>query len=161
MGGAHLYKAIPQCKLLRWTSQHGGSEFTAELKQNENGFVYLDIPDEYIHELFEILGETGAEIPPYFGKGKAGAHISVILSQEAAGKEGLFIEEIGQKFTFRIVQTDTLAPDGFAGVKAVSFLTVASPELEKLRAHYGLSPRLGETHDFHLTFAITKEPKPK
>ena len=77
LGGAHFYKAIPQAKLLRWTYQHGGSEFTAELKQDAKGFVYLDVPDEYVHELFEILGETGETLPPYFGKGRAGAHIVV------------------------------------------------------------------------------------
>lgn len=155
-GGAHLYQAIPQCKLLRWTWKHGGAEFTAELKQNQKGFVYLDIPDEYVYELFEILKEAGAELPPYFDKNQVGAHISVILSKETAGMQSPPIAEVGQKFTFRIVQTDVLKPDGFAGVKSVSFLSIVCPELEQLRTQYGLSSRIGNTHDFHLTFTVTK-----
>ena len=68
LGGAHLHAAIPQCKLLAWTLKHGGAEFTAELKQNAQGFVYLDVPDEYVYELFAILGETGAQVTSLFWK---------------------------------------------------------------------------------------------
>lgn len=153
LAGAHIKLAIPQMQVLQWQIKHD-PVFTAELKQNDAGFVYLDIPDEYVRTLFENCAEAGAELPPYFGPGMAGAHISVIMSGEM--KKGMQIADIGKKFQFRIVHTDTVKPAGWQSAKSVQFLTIECPELEWVRKRHNLSSRIGGDHDFHLTYAVQK-----
>src|SRR5579862_5241296 len=155
LAGVHMHQAIPQLKVLRWKWTHD-PVLTAELKQDKRGFVYLDIPDENLNSLLELCGDNRAELPPYFGKGRAGAHVSVILSQEMLGRNGLKIEDIGKKFTFRIVNMDAVKPDGWKGVGKVHFLTLSCPQLESMRVRYGFSPKI-DNHDFHLTFGIQKD----
>jgi len=154
LGGGHVSQAIPQLKVLQWKWKYNPI-LTAELKQDERGFAYLDIPDEYVDSLFELFGDKQAELPPYFGKGRAGAHVSVILIEEL-GAHGLKMEDIGKKFTFRIVNMDSVKPDGWKGVNKVYFLTLSCPEIESLRVRHGLPPKINH-HDFHLTFGIQKE----
>lgn len=154
LAGAHIKLAIPQMKVLQWQIKHN-PVFEAELKQNGAGFVYLDIPDEYVHSLFEHCGEVGAELPPYFGPGMAGAHVSVIMSGEM--QKGMQIADIGKKFQFRIVHTDTVKPAGWQSAKSVQFLTIACPELEEVRMRANLPSRIGGDHDFHLTYAVKRK----
>ncbi len=153
LGAGRLYQLTPQLKLLHWKMVHNPT-LTGELKQAKNGFVYLDIPDEQLHSLFELYKSQGMELPPYFGKGMAGAHISAILSEEMA-KSGITINDIGKKFTFRIANVDSVQPDGWKGVNKVHFLTLSCPELESMRMRNGFSPKI-QDHDFHLTFAIER-----
>ena len=40
LGAGHMHQAIPQLKVLHWKSTHKPT-LTAELKQDENGFVYV------------------------------------------------------------------------------------------------------------------------
>lgn len=150
MAGAHFYRAIPQMRLLQWKWQHN-PVLTAELKRSGD-FVYLDIPDEYVRTLFELC-EGRAELPPYFGPGMAGAHVSVMTGDEPIPRE---ISDLGKRFSFSIVNMDSVKPDGWKGVNKVYFLTLSCPELEEVRIRHGLSPRM-HGHDFHLTFGIERE----
>jgi hypothetical protein len=154
LGGAHLHQVFPQLKVLQWKWQNQPS-LSAELKQDDRGFVYLDIPDEHVNTLFQLCDEAGAELPPYFGKGMAGAHVSVISSDEM--RAGLTIADVGKKFNFRIVNADAIRPSGWKGVDKVWYLTLDAPELESLRVRNGFSPRISD-HDFHLTFGIKRAP---
>lgn len=156
LAGARMHQIIPQLKILQWKWNYN-PVLTAELKQDARGFVYLDIPDEYVHALHALYKEAGAELPPYFGKGMAGAHVSIILSDEMHTKPGLALGDIGKKMQFRIVHADSVKPEGWKGVDKVSFITLSCPEAESLRTRCGLSPRISD-HDFHLTFSITKAP---
>ncbi len=157
LAGGRTYLAMPQLRALRWQWKHE-PVLTAELKRDPKGFVYLDIPDEYVHSLCPISGDSRAELPPYFGKDRAGAHVSAILSEEMIAKGMPDIAEIGKKFSYRIVQTYDVKPEGWKGVDRVYFLTLDCPELEAMRVKNGFSPRISD-HDFHLTYAIRKEPK--
>lgn len=145
--GIYINRTIPQAKVLQWIGDYK-PKMEAVLRQDERGFVYLDIPDDYILSLHEHL-EKDATLPPYFGPGKSGAHVSIIATLEMAGE----ISELGKTFEFRIAQTDSLKPLHFDGVSQVSFLTLACPEMESLRIKYGFTPRLNG-HDFHLTYAL-------
>lgn len=148
----HLQKAAPQIKVLKW-KWVVQPECVAELKQAKNGFVYLDIPDEYLNNLLELCDDPNVKLPPYFGPGKAGAHVSVIMAEEMRNRRGFTLPEIGKKFTFRISHMDALKPGGWDGVKTVYFLALTSPELEALRSRHHFSPKISD-HDFHITFAI-------
>lgn len=117
------------------------------LMRKADGFVYLKVDDDYIHALFPMLGiqEKGFKEPPYFRtKNSPGAHISVFY-----GDERVIPEEIGQHFSFELKKIVMVKPS-----KYISYvvLEVESPELEKLREKYGLSPKL-HGHEFHITLA--------
>ena len=152
--GIHVSQVIPQGKLLYWVNTYK-PQFEAVLKQDTNGFVYLDINDDFIKNLHQTFAPAEAQLPPYFGPGKAGAHISVILKDESQPGQ-LALAEIGQSFAFRLVNINTVQPKGFTDVNRVWFLTTACSQMGDLRAKYGLSSRIHGDHDFHLTFAVQK-----
>ena len=83
----------------------------------------------------------GIDPPPYFKKGMAGGHISVILAAEKRGQT----PKLSQKFSFRISQQTPLTG------KKNSPCSFGCPELEQVRLEQGLSLRLGSDHDFHIT----------
>ena len=156
--GSQINQAIPQLKLLQWVWKHK-PVLSAELKQDKNGFTYLDIPDEYVRSLFKYFEIDQAQLPPYFGRKMAGAHVSILSSNEMKMKPGLTIGELGKKFDFRIVDMRSLKPEGWKGVDKVYFLTLRCLEAESMRSGYGFSPEISEHHDFHLTFGMQKSNK--
>lgn len=151
--GIHIRQAIPQIKLLHWKNTYQPT-LEAILKQDSKGFVYLDIQDEDLKSLYAAFKQAKMELPPYFSPGMAGAHVSVILGNEARAG-GIKVAEVGQKFTFRIAEVISLKPES-SSLSKVWFLTLTSPEMDVLRVRYGLTPRIHGDHDFHLTFAIEK-----
>ena len=52
------------------------------LRRDEQGMVYVKIDNNYIHKLIEFIKAEGFKVPPYFGEGLHGAHITVISSEE-------------------------------------------------------------------------------
>ncbi len=147
LAAAHLKQAIPQYKLLQWKYETAPL-LEGILRRNDQGFVYLDIPDEQIFSLLKYCGKKGIEPPPYFKKGMAGGHISVIVVREKTGQ----IAKLGQKFSFRVSHADSFD----LGTKKVHLVAVACPELEQVRLEQGLSRRLGGDHDFHITYGKEK-----
>lgn len=143
-----IFQVIPQIKVVEWKWKRGGT-IEGELCRDERGFVYIKIKDEIVFELHEIFGDS---LPPYFGKDKHGAHISVMSAGELSKQ--INIDEIGKTFKFEIASFDSLRPDNFKGVEKVSFLSLASSELEALRSKYGLTSKIHGNHDFHITFSV-------
>lgn len=124
-----------------------------QLVVKSDGFGYLKVDDNYIHNLFPMLGleEDGFKKPPYFRTNEApGAHISVFYVNE-----NIMPEEVGQYFHFELKQIVIVKPS-----KDTSYavLQVESPELEKLREKYGLSPKLFG-HDYHISLAKKTTPR--
>lgn len=126
------------------------------LEQTEKGFVYLNVSDDYILQLYPFLlgNESALEIPPYFTKDGIGAHITVVPSSEFIEK-GIYLleEEIGRELRFTTTGIYSVKPDGWASVKHIWYLSVYCPELENFRQSKGLSPKVND-HDFHITIAI-------
>lgn len=144
-----LSRVIPQIRVIDWKWRtHPTLE--GELCRDERGFIYLKVKDEIIFELNKIFGDSS--LPPYFGGGKYGAHVTVIPVGEL-GKD-IPISEIGKTIKFNIAFCDSLKPEGFKGVNKVSFLSLSAPELDSLRSKYGLTPKVHGTHDFHITFGV-------
>lgn len=115
----------------------------------DDGFVYVDVDDDYIHALFPLLGleEEGFDEPPYFRNSSSpGAHISVFYVDERIEPE-----EVGQTFHFELREIVVIS----AGKANYAILQVYSPELEELRAKYGLKPKL-QGHEFHISLAKKK-----
>lgn len=142
-----LKQVIPQMRVIEWKWRtHPTLE--GELCRDARGFVYVKVKDEILFELNELFGDS--DLPPYFGRGKHGAHITVIPAGEL-GKE-IPMSEIGKTIKFTIAFCDTLKPGGASGTHEVSFLSVSAPELDAFRSKYGLTPKVHNTHDFHVTF---------
>jgi len=145
VGGFHIFRGIPQFRLLQWKNQTHPPQ-TAVLRQDAKGFVYLDVPDETLQSLRAYCTGDHVKEPPYFKPGMAGAHVSVMFPGEVGH---LRAEDIGRKFSLRYVHVDS--------VNGYHFVALSSPELEQLRASYGLAQRLHSDHDFHLTFGKTSQ----
>lgn len=126
---------------------------TGQLKIDGRGFVYLDISDEIIFDLFAILDNSNTTIPPYFGDNLYGAHISVVLASES--RLNAHINLIGKELPFTITGCYSVEPENWEEVERVWFLTIDSPELSLVRTKLGLEPKI-MNHDFHITFAIQK-----
>ncbi len=60
------------------------------------------------------------------------------------------IAEIGQEFTFTVMELRTVKVTNNNKMKKIWLLAVAAPDLERLRESYGL-PSLLKNHDFHIT----------
>jgi len=130
---------------------------TGTLKQTKDGFVYLKIPNNVINGLFACIDEEDIQKPPYnIGKYKSiGAHISVMHSDELKEKD-TEINEIGEHISFKLGKFYSTKPEGWAEMERVWFVTVESPELERLRKKYKLTKKLNG-HEFHLTCAVRRK----
>lgn len=120
------------------------------LAQDSEGFVYVDIPNDFVDKLFPMISEKGFVKPPYFGAGLHGAHISVIYASEAK-KNNIKIKESGQTIYFSPTACRIVKPSKWKDVDEVYIITINAPALNKLRRRYGL----GETaYPFHITIGI-------
>lgn len=121
------------------------------LKEKE-GFVYVDLDDAFIYDLFPLIEEEGFEMPPYFGKeGLVGAHITVIDQIEAPLLHGKKVKECGKEISFTLKECKVVSPPSF---EKAYLITVEAPMLDQIREKYGFSHK---KWDFHITIGI----KPK
>jgi hypothetical protein len=122
------------------------------LKQKENGYLYLEVTRDFIAKTLPLIEIQGRIAPPkhYSSKRGIGAHISVIYENELIQNEIWAIQELGQSFPFKIKELRTIKLTKDGRIKKLWLLAVEAPELEKLRASYGL-PHLLKGHDFHIT----------
>jgi hypothetical protein len=127
-------------------------EQTGILKQKPNGFLYLEVSSDYIADALQLIEVPGKLIPArhYTSKKGIGAHISVMYEDEQTLNEIWEIKELGQQYTFQILELRTVRIRKDNQVKKLWLIAVSSPELEALRMSYGLSPLL-KSHDFHIT----------
>lgn len=118
-----------------------------KLVQQADGYAYIKVDDRYIHELFPLLqaADEGFKKPPYFRRSDApGAHISVFYENEHVKAQ-----EAGTSFAFTLNDIKAIDVNKY---ESYIILQVSAPELEKLRKHYGLSPKL-KGHEFHISIA--------
>ena len=132
------------------------------LKQKGNGYLYLEVSKDFIAEALPLIDAPGKIVPPrhYTSKKGIGAHISVMYENEQILNEIWEIKELGQEFTFTVMELRTVKLNKDNKVKKLWLLAVAAPELEKLRESYGLSSRLKD-HDFHITIGTQVPGKPQ
>jgi len=133
------------------------------LKQEPNGFTYLDVDDGYLTHLGEWIKKDGFEIPPYLAPGLAGAHITLVrpprLGEELFSKKATPIEplslpqmdEVGETFSFSLKGCEIVKPRALPNVESLFIITVHAPRLEELIDKYHL-PHLG--FDFHITIGM-------
>jgi len=122
------------------------------LKQKDNGYLYVEVSNDFIAETLPLIVAQGKLVPPrhFASKKGIGAHISVIYENELIQNEIWEIAELGQEFTFSVMELRTVKLTRDNKMKKLWLIAVAAPGLEKLREKYGLSSRL-KGHDFHIT----------
>jgi hypothetical protein len=121
------------------------------LAQTKSGFVYVEIEDAYIHQLYPLLTQKflKATKPPYFGPGLTGAHISLIYPNEQISIPNFELEK-QYDFTIKDLVRARIVN------KYYYVLLVSSPALIKLRQRYNLPEKLdfkGYEIDLHITIA--------
>jgi hypothetical protein len=122
------------------------------LKQKDNGYLYVDVSNDFIGQILPLIDAPGKIAPPrhYTSKKGIGAHISVMYEDEQIDNEIWEISELGQEYTFAVMEIRTVKLNRDNKMKKLWLLAVDAPELEQLRMNYGLSPRL-KGHNFHIT----------
>lgn len=116
-----------------------------------NGFSYLDINDDFIHQIYPLLGYLEAMKPDYFTteNNYIGAHISIIYPEE---NTQLDANEANKRIEFEIVG---LFCADLADTRYFAF-KVNAPELIRIRQKYGLSDKMqlkGCMIESHITIA--------
>ena len=131
------------------------------LKQKDNGYLYVDVSNDYVAQALALIEAQGKIVPPshYKSKKGIGAHISVIYENEQIENEIWEIKELGQEFTFTIMEIRTVKLNKDGRLKKLWLIAVSAPELEKLRESYGLASKL-KNHDFHITIGTQVPGKP-
>lgn len=132
------------------------------LKQKDNGYLYVEVSNDYIAAALPLIEAAGRIVPPrhYTSKKGIGAHISVMYENELILNEIWDIKELGQEYSFSVMELRTVKLTKDNKVKKLWLLAVAAPELEALRESYGLSPKL-KGHDFHITIGTQLPGKPQ
>jgi len=123
------------------------------LKEKSNGYLYLDVSDEYIVQAIDLIDVPGKMLPSrdYTKQNGIGAHISVIFENERCREQIYEVLEVGQEFSFSIKELGTLQARNDRD--KIWVLAIDAPELEALRKSYGLPP-LARDQDFHITIGL-------
>lgn len=122
------------------------------LKQDKEGFVYVDLPNDYIYKLVGLIEEDGFVEPDYFeGDGRVGAHISVVYASESERYNVGKIEEVGTTIYFRVNGCEIVQPRIDPEIDSYYLVTVDAPILAKIRKKYGLPPH---KYPFHITVGV-------
>ena len=124
---------------------------TGLLKRNALGLTYLDIDDNYIHQIFPLIKDNEIMKPEYFGDDLVGAHISVIYPSE---ETLCHAAALNQQHLFSVSGLYS----GIIENKKYYFLKVKAPSLTALRRRCGLEDKLFFKNywiDLHITVGIS------
>src|SRR5579872_6171122 len=129
------------------------------VRQDNQGFVYLDISNAFIDLFLSELQEK-AERPPYFGdSGPFGAHIPLITAREwQRAFSWSKMQDLSKELSFTVTGCYAVVPEGWPEMEKVWIITVASQELEALRERCWLPAKLGN-HLFHIVAGVQKKEK--
>lgn len=111
----------------------------------------LLVPQALVDGLFASLDEHGVEKSPNR------AHITVFTDDELNSIGQDKITERGKSYAFTLGSVRHVRPRGWKNYDRCWFVACHSPELEKLRVSYGLTPR-PNNQQFHITFAVREAP---
>lgn len=123
------------------------------LKQTEDGFLYIELPKEYVFEILPLLNRAHIAPPPYFEAAKVGAHITVATAQEMADRGYPMSRYLGQSIPFSIDSLCQVELENSQLGSKLYMLKIESPTIAEIRQHLGLSPKI-RGYDFHITVAV-------
>ena len=125
---------------------------------SSSGWGLLEVPNAIVNGLFDALHEPGIELPPGPKDSKQlNAHISVFTKDETDKIGRDKISERGHFFHYTLGPMRVVKPAGWDEMALCWFVELKSPELEKLRKSYGLTPLPKGDHPFHITVAVRRK----
>lgn len=139
-------------EILSYTENH--LPLSGTLKKSEH-FIYVDVEDNYIHQLVSFIEDEGFEKPPYFGSPQlVGAHITVVYPDEMHQDKVQRSYIPTQQISFTLKECQIVHPLRLKEIDEVYLIAVESPELDTIRQQLGLPKK---KYDFHITIGM----KPK
>ena len=124
---------------------HGSLKRTGDL-------VYLDIDDNFIHELVSFIQKEEFEAPPYFGDPDlVGAHITVIYPDEMETYGIDMVPELGSMMEFVPTACQIVYPSEWEEVDEVYLVIVDAPKLDTIRKQLGLPEKI---YRYHITIGV-------
>ncbi len=123
------------------------------LKQTQDGFLYVEIPDEYIFQLIPLISKGSICPPPYFKKGQVGAHITVAMSSEIENVKASNIPYLGKKVSFSVLHLERVILENSSMGSEAYLLRIESPQILEIRKGLGLPPKINN-YDFHITIGV-------
>lgn len=127
------------------------------LRQDQDGFIYLQLSNTYITELMPLIPDEKSQAISFNQPEPSIAHIPVILPHEAKEKKGwVDTQDLKKTFSFKINKLCSIRPLQWPGIEKVYFLSISSPELERFRERC-LLPSLIRGHEFHIAIAYNKK----
>lgn len=137
---------------------------SGRLYLSKSGWLLLSVPNALVRGVFDALSAPGTELPlagvmnvPDVQPELLNAHISVMTADEVSKIGAHKITERGHMYGYTLAGLNELDVKNVDGVSKVWALKVLSPGLAALRKSYGLSPKLHDQHDFHITIAVRRK----
>jgi Swiss Army Knife, 2H phosphoesterase domain len=115
-------------------------------------FVYAQVSDNYVHQLYALLEDKHIIKPDYFGEQYIGAHITVIYPEEYVKFDE---KDLGQEHNFLIKELIAAK----INQKIYYALLVESVSLMQIRKKYDLPDLLcfkGYQIGFHITIGVKR-----
>lgn len=114
-----------------------------------DGALYLDLDNQYIHDLVTFIRSEGFEAPEPVDLGSSlGAYIRVMAREEASGLDLSELVENGDVIYFTAKEC-RVAPCELSD--EAYLVIVEAPELDRIRQKYGLPKRADE---FYITIGV-------
>jgi hypothetical protein len=121
-----------------------------QLCLKNNGYVYLNVDNAFIHQVTPLLPVEGSFSPLPTSLKSTGAHITTLLEDEMIGQGIWDFKEAGEWIEFQVKEVRYIERKSAKGKTRLWLLAVDAPGLERLRTHYGLKSKV-KGHDFHIT----------
>ncbi len=123
-----VFNSFPICDYARKALPKKGV-----LRQDHEGFVYLELPDRFVTDIFPLIRGQHCEAVPLSSLEPSPAHIPVILPHEWDKIKGWGeIDELEKAFSFDIVQLVSLKPKRWPQIETVYFFEIESQRHRKL-----------------------------
>jgi hypothetical protein len=124
------------------------------LKQTKEGFLYIELPKEYILETLALIDKPNVCPPPYFDTEKVGAHITVATAEEMASLKFPNAPYLGATIPFSIINLSLVQLENSLLGSEIYILTVESPKINEIRTTLELPPKING-YDFHITIGVS------
>lgn len=146
--------AVAHLSLVKWAGTPENSySMHGKIYLSSSGWLLLSVPAALVRGAFDALNEPGIELYKY--EGSFNPHITIMTSDEVTSIGADNITDRGHTANYRISGLKHVKPSG-KDISRVWFLEVKSPDLEKIRKSYGLTPLPKGDHQFHITIGARK-----
>jgi hypothetical protein len=125
------------------------------LKQEQDGFLYIEVSNNFIFDILPTLNDPQILVPPYFENDKIGAHITVATMQEIKKLNYPKINDLGKIIHFTIENISKVKLENSYLGSEIYYLKINSSKIEEIRKNLELPAKIND-YDFHITIGIKK-----